>query len=55
MDVFQAITTTFGTAGTGGFGIMNDSMGSFSNYTQIVVTIFMIAFGINFSFTICSF
>lgn len=50
MDVFQAITTTFGTAGTGGFGIMNDSMGSFSNYTQIVVTIFMIAFGINFSF-----
>ena len=50
MDVFQAITTTFGTAGTGGFSIMNDSMGGFSDYTQIVVTIFMTAFGINFSF-----
>ena len=29
---------------------MNDSMGGFSDYTQIVVTIFMTAFGINFSF-----
>ena len=50
MSVFDALTTSFGTAGTGGFSIMNDSMGGFSDYTQIVVTIFMIAFGINFSF-----
>lgn len=50
MSVYDAITTTFGTAGTGGFGIYNDSLASFSSYTQIVVTVFMIAFGVNFTF-----
>ena len=35
--------------GTGGFGIKNDSMGSYSTYCQIITTIFMIAFGVNFS------
>ena len=49
MPVFDAITTSFGTAGTGGFGIRNDSMGSYSTYCQIVTTIFMILFGVNFS------
>ena len=39
----------FGTAGTGGFGIVNDSMGSYSTYCQVVTTIFMILFGVNFS------
>lgn len=50
MNVYEAITTTFGTAGTGGFGIYGDSFASFSSYTQIIVTIFMILFGVNFSF-----
>ncbi len=50
MSVYDALTTTFGTAGTGGFGIYRDSFGSFSSYIQIVVTIFMILFGVNFSF-----
>lgn len=49
MPMFDALTTAFGTAGTGGFGIKNDSIGSYSSYIQIVVTVFMILFGINFS------
>ncbi len=50
MSVYDALTTTFGTAGTGGFGIYNDSLAGFSPYIQIVVTVFMIAFGVNFTF-----
>lgn len=49
MPVFDALATSFGTAGTGGFGIKNDSMGSYSMSIQIVVTIFMILFGVNFN------
>ena len=50
MSVYDALTTTFGTAGTGGFGIYNNSIAGFSSYIQIVVTVFMIAFGVNFTF-----
>ena len=49
MPVFDAICTAFGTAGTGGFGIKNDSMASYSPYIQNVTTIFMALFGVNFS------
>lgn len=49
MPLFDALTITFGTAGTGGFGIKNDSMAGYSPYLQIVVTVFMILFGVNFS------
>ncbi len=49
MPLFDALTTMFGTAGTGGFGIRNDSMAGYSTYLQTVVTIFMIMFGINFN------
>lgn len=49
MPLFDALTTMFGTAGTGGFGIRNDSIGGYSVYLQAVVTIFMILFGINFN------
>ena len=49
MSLFDALTTSFGTAGTGGFGIKADSMGGYSPYIQWVVTIFMIAFGVNFN------
>ena len=49
MPLFEAVCTAFGTAGTGGFGIKNDSMGSYSPYLQNVTTVFMILFGINFS------
>lgn len=49
MPLFDALTTAFGTAGTGGFGIKNDSMAGYSPYLQNVVTVFMILFGINFN------
>lgn len=49
MPVFDAVTTAFGTAGTGGFAIKNSSMAGYSSYLQWVVTIFMILFGINFN------
>ena len=50
MSLFDAFCTAFGTAGTGGFGIKNDSFTSFSPYIQWVVTIFMMLFGVNFNF-----
>ena len=50
MPLFDALTISFGTAGTGGFGIKNDSIASYSPYLQYVVTIFMILFGVNFNF-----
>lgn len=49
IDWFNAITTSFATAGTGGFGIKNDSLMSYSAYAQWVVAIFMILFGVNFN------
>ena len=49
MPLFEAVCTAFGTAGTGGFGIKNDSLGSYSPYIQNVTTVFMILFGVNFS------
>ncbi len=49
MHPYEALCTSFGTAGTGGFGFRNDSFLSFSPYIQIVVTVFMFLFSINFS------
>ena len=49
MDWLEALCTALGTAGTGGFGIKNDSLASYSPYIQNVTTVFMFLFGINFS------
>ena len=49
MPLFEAVCTAFGTAGTGGFGIKNDSIASYSPYIQNVTTVFMALFGVNFS------
>ena len=49
MPLFDALCITFGSAGTGGFAIKNDSMGSYTIYQQAVTTIFMILFGVNFN------
>ncbi len=49
MPLFEAVNTAFATAGTGGFGIKNDSFASYSPYLQWVTTIFMILFGVNFN------
>ena len=48
MSLFESLCTAFGTAGTGGFGIKNDSLASYSPYIQNVTTVFMFLFGINF-------
>ncbi|MBP3684072.1 MAG: TrkH family potassium uptake protein [Oscillospiraceae bacterium] len=49
MPLFEAVCHAFGTAGTGGFGVKNDSYTSYSPYLQNVTTIFMLLFGVNFS------
>jgi trk system potassium uptake protein TrkH len=49
MDVFNSLIYSVGTAGTGGFGVHADSLASFTPYSQYVVSIFMIIFGINFT------
>ena len=49
MPLFDALCTTFGTAGTGGFGIKNDSITGYSPYIQWITAIFMMIFGINFN------
>ena len=49
MPLFDSLAMAFGTAGTGGFGIKNDSAASYSPYIQWVLTIFMILFGVNFN------
>ena len=49
MPVFDAVCTAMSTAGTGGFGIKNDSFASFSPYIQTVTTIFMMLFAVNFN------
>lgn len=49
MPIFDSIVHSFGTAGTGGFGIKGDSIASYSPYLQWVITIFMFLFGVNFN------
>ena len=49
MPVFDSILHAFGTAGTGGFGIKADSVASYSPYSQWVIAIFMLIFGVNFN------
>lgn len=49
MPLFDAVCTAMGTAGTGGFGIKNDSIAGYSPYIQNVCTVFMLLFGVNFS------
>ena len=49
MPLFDALTTAYGTAGTGGFAIKGDSLMGYSPYLQAVCTVFMALFGVNFS------
>ena len=49
MPLLEAVCTAFGTAGTGGFGVKNDSLAGYSPYIQNVTTVFMALFGVNFS------
>ena len=49
MNLYESIVHSLATAGTGGFGIKNDSIASYSVYSQNVIGIFMITYGINFN------
>ena len=55
MDFFHSVIYSFGTAGTGGFGIDNFieggavGFGQYTRYTQYVVAIFMLMFSVNFT------
>ncbi|MBQ3816671.1 MAG: TrkH family potassium uptake protein, partial [Clostridia bacterium] len=49
MSLFESAVLSFGTAGTGGFGIRGDSIGGYSPYVQWVITVFMLIFGVNFN------
>lgn len=49
MPLFESLVHSFGTAGTGGFGVKADSIGGYSPYLQWVIAIFMLIFGVNFN------
>lgn len=49
MPLFDGLVHSFGTAGTGGFGIKADSIAGYSPYIQWVITVFMLLFGVNFN------
>ncbi len=50
MPFFDSLCSSFGTAGTGGFGVRNDSFASYAPHIQVIVAVFMIMFGMNFNF-----
>ncbi len=50
MPLFDSFVLAFGSAGTGGFAIRNDSLTSYTALQQWLVTIAMISFGVNFNF-----
>jgi trk system potassium uptake protein TrkH len=49
MNLFDSLTLSFGTAGTGGFGVLNSSFGTYSPYVQTVTAVFMLLFSLNFN------
>ena len=42
MPVFDSFCLSFGAAGTGGFGVRNDRIASYSTSCQIIITLFML-------------
>ena len=48
MPLFDNLCLTFGSMGTGGFGVLNDSVAGYSPYLQWVIIIFMLLAGTNF-------
>ena len=49
MPLFDALCLSFGSAGTGGFGVRNDSCAGYSSLLQSIITVFIIMFGVNFN------
>ena len=48
LNLYEAATLSFSTTGTGGFGLLNTSIGSYSTTVQIIFIVFMLLCGINF-------
>ena len=48
MPLFDSLTLSFGTVGTGGFGVLNSSIADYSPALQIIITVFMILSGVNY-------
>ncbi|MEE3420885.1 MAG: TrkH family potassium uptake protein [Lachnospiraceae bacterium] len=48
MPVFDAFCIAYGTAGTGGFSVLNTGCATYTPFAQWVTTIFMLLFGVNF-------
>lgn len=49
LNAFDSLLIAFGTAGTGGFSVLNTSLATYSTFNKIVVTLFMFLFGVNFN------
>ena len=49
MPTFDSIVLAFGTAGTGGFSVLNTSIASYTTMAKYVIAIFMFLFGVNFN------
>ncbi|MCR5675271.1 MAG: TrkH family potassium uptake protein [Lachnospiraceae bacterium] len=49
MPVYDSITITFSTVGTGGFGVRDGGIGIYPVASQVVITVFMILCSINFN------
>ena len=54
MDLYDAICHSMTTISSGGFSTRTANMGAFSNYSQVVVSIFMVLSGCNFSLLLLS-
>ena len=50
MPFFDSVVNAFATAGTGGFCVLNNSIAGYNSaYCEVVITVFMILFGMNFN------
>lgn len=50
LPLYDSLVSAFGTAGTGGFSVMNESIAGYNNpAAEWVISVFMLIFGINFN------
>ncbi|SFG08726.1 TrkH family potassium uptake protein [Oribacterium sp. WCC10] len=49
MSLFDSLCIAFGSAGTGGFAVRNSGMADYSMFSQFLITIAMLMFGVNFN------
>lgn len=49
MPLYDSLTMTFSTVGTGGYGLLNSSAADYSRAVQSIILVFMLLCGVNFS------